>query len=145
VRGPNQKLEVVLRTRSTSRKPVSTSTAVPRSSRYAFGVRNCSTRKTRARVRKGETRYPHKIINVFETHTEAMHGGRRPSPWSAAKRRRFKKWKISSSVATQYVPSAWPDQVLWGPSLERHEEMFARPSRLPTGDGGSRRRPRNKW
>jgi len=96
--------------------------------------------QTRARVLKGDTHHPNKVLSLVEPHTEAIRKGK------AAKQTEFGKMvKIQEAEAqfiTDYTVCATrvPDGELWIPSLDRHEQLFGRPPRLAVADGsfGSR-------
>jgi IS5 family transposase len=91
--------------------------------------------QTPARVLKGDTHYPHKILSVFETHTEAGRQGK------AAKPTEFGKVKIQEAE-NQFISDSEvcaervPNPTLGGPSRERHQVLFGRAPELATADGG---------
>jgi IS5 family transposase len=89
--------------------------------------------QTKARVLQGNTHYPHKLLSVFETHTEAIRKGKAVKPTEFGK---LVKIQESEGFITDYEVCARrvPDGELWVPSLERHEQLFGRPPRLAVGD-----------
>ncbi len=92
--------------------------------------------QTRARVLKGDTHYPHKIFSVFETHTEAVGKGKAAKPTEFGKVVKIQEAENQFITDSGVCAERVPDQALWGPSLERHEELFGRPPELATADGG---------
>lgn len=90
--------------------------------------------QTRARVLKGDTHYPGKVLSVFEPHTEAIRKGKQVKPAEFGKL--VKVQEAESQFITDYQVCAErvPDGELWEPSLERHQQLFGRPPRLATAD-----------
>ncbi len=90
--------------------------------------------QTRARVLKGDTHHPHKVLSVFETHTEAIRKGKKVKPTEFGKL--LKVQEAESQFITDYAvcPERVPDGELWEPSLERHQQLFGCPPRLATAD-----------
>lgn len=91
-------------------------------------------KQTRARVLKGDTHYPHKLLSLFEPHSEAIRKGKRVKPTEFGKL--VKVQETESQFITDYEVCAErvPDGDLWQPSLERHQQLFGRPPRLATAD-----------
>jgi len=92
--------------------------------------------QTRARVLKGDIHYPHKIFSVFETHTEAVRKGKAAKPTEFGKVVKIQEAENQFITDYQVCVQRVPDQALWGPSLQRHQELFGRPPELATADGG---------
>jgi IS5 family transposase len=92
--------------------------------------------QTRARVLRGDTHYPDKVLSVFESHTEAIRKGKANKPTEFGKL--VKIQEAEAQFITDYTVCATrvPDQTLWEPSLVRHEQLFGRPPRLAVADGG---------
>jgi IS5 family transposase len=92
--------------------------------------------QTQARVLRGDTHYPDKVLSVFEPHTEAVRKGKATKPTEFGKL--VKIQEAEAQFITDYVVCATrvPDQTLWEPSLVRHEQLFGRPPRLAVADGG---------
>ncbi len=91
--------------------------------------------QAQARVLKGDTHYPHKLLSVFETHTEAIRKGKAAKPTEFGK---VVKIQEAEGFITDYEVCAQrvPDVDLWVPSLERHQQLFGHPPRLAVGDAG---------
>jgi len=92
--------------------------------------------QTRARVLHGDTHYPDKVLSVFEPHTEAIRKGKATKPTEFGKL--VKIQEAEAQFITDYTVCATrvPDQMLWEPSLARHEQLFGRPPCLAVADGG---------
>jgi IS5 family transposase len=92
--------------------------------------------QTRARVFKGDTHYRDKLLSLFEPETEAIRKGKPSKPTEFGKL--VKIQEAEGGFVTDYEVCATrvPDLTLWGPSLERHEELFGRPPALATADAG---------
>ena len=92
--------------------------------------------QTRARVLRGDTHYPDKVLSVFEPHTEAIRKGKATKPTEFGKL--VKIQEAEAQFITDYTVCATrvPDQTLWEPSLVRHAQLFGRPPRLAVADGG---------
>jgi len=90
--------------------------------------------QTKARVLKGDTHHPHKVLSVFETHTEAIRKGKKVKPTEFGKL--VKVQEAENQFVTDYevCPQRVPDGQLWEPSLERHEQIFGGPPHLATAD-----------
>jgi len=90
--------------------------------------------QTRARVLKGDTHHPGKVLSVFESHTEAIRKGKKVKPTEFGKL--VKIQEAESQFITDYEVCAErvPDGELWEPSLERHQQLFGRPPHLATAD-----------
>lgn len=92
--------------------------------------------QTRARVFKGDTHFPGKVLSIFEPHTEAIRKGKAAKPTEFGKL--VKIQEAEGQFITDYDVCATrvPDQDLWIPSLEKHRELFCRPPRLAVADAG---------
>lgn len=90
--------------------------------------------QTRARVLQGDTHHPHKVLSVFETHTEAIRKGKPVKPTEFGKL--VKVQEVEAQFITDYQVCAErvPDGELWEPSLERHQQIFGGPPHLATAD-----------
>src|SRR3989442_14565370 len=92
--------------------------------------------QTRARVLKGDTHYPDKLLSLFEPQTEAIRKGKAAKPTEFGKV--VKIQQAEAGLITDYTvcPTRVPDQELWVPSLTRHQELFGRPPKLAVAHGG---------
>ncbi len=92
--------------------------------------------QTRARILKGDTHYPDKVLSLFEPHTEAIRKGKAAKPTEFGKL--VKLQEAEAQFITDYTVCAVriPDQDLWGPSLETHHQLFGRVPRRAVADAG---------
>lgn len=92
--------------------------------------------QTRARILKGDTHYPDKVLSLFELHTEAIRKGKAARPTEFGKL--VKVQEAESQFITDYEVCATrvPDQDLWRPSLAVHGRLFGRPPHLAVADAG---------
>ena len=104
--------------------------------RATIGLVRRVVAQTRARVLRGDTHYPDKVLSVFESHTEAIRKGKATKPTEFGKL--VKIQEAEAQFITDYTVCATrvPDQTLWEPSLVRHAQLFGRPPRLAVADGG---------
>jgi IS5 family transposase len=92
--------------------------------------------QTRARVLKGDTHYPDKVLSIFEPATEAIRKGKAAKPTEFGKV--VKIQEAEAGLITDYAvcPTRVPDQKLWVPALTTHQELFDRPPNLAVADSG---------
>ena len=72
-------------------------------------------RQTKARVFQGITQYPHKIVSLFEPHTEIIRRGRRASQTSSGTWLRCRTPRTRSSRTTKYSPNVQRIPNCWFP------------------------------
>jgi transposase, IS5 family len=92
--------------------------------------------QTRARVLRGDTHYPDKVLSIFEPETEAIRKGKAAKPTEFGKL--VKIQEAEAGFVTDYAvcPTRVSDQELWEPALTKHQELFDRPPKLAVADGG---------
>ena len=92
--------------------------------------------QTGARVIRGDTHYPDKLLSLFEPHTEAIRKGQAVKPTEFGKL--VKIQEAEAQFITDYTVCATrvPDQAHRGPSLVRHAQLFGRAPPLAVADGG---------
>jgi IS5 family transposase len=92
--------------------------------------------QTRARIVKGETHHPDKVLSVFEPHTEVIRKGKAAKPTEFGKV--VKIQEAEGQIITDYhvCPTRVPDKTLWVPSLDRHQALFGHAPRLAVADAG---------
>jgi IS5 family transposase len=90
--------------------------------------------QTRARVLRGDTRYPDKLLSIFEPQTEVIRKGKAAKPTEFGKV--VKLQETENQFITDYTvcPTRIPDGELWVPALERHAELFGHPPALAVAD-----------
>jgi transposase, IS5 family len=91
--------------------------------------------QTRARIIKGDTHYPDKLLSLFEPHTEAIRKGKAVKPTEFCKLVKIQEAEAQFITDYEVCERRGPDQALWVPSLVRHEALFGR---APPPGGGRR-------
>lgn len=102
----------------------------------AVGLVRRVVAQTRARVLRGDTHYPDKVLSVFEPHTEAIRKGKVTKPTEFGKLVKIQEAEAQFITDYAVCVTRMPDQMLWAPSLVRHAQLFGRPPRLAVADGG---------
>jgi len=92
--------------------------------------------QTRARILRGNTHYPDKVLSLFEPHTEAIRQGKAVKPTEFGKLVKIQEAEAQFITDYEVCGTRVPDQTLWIPSLVRHEELFGRAPRLAVADAG---------
>jgi IS5 family transposase len=93
-------------------------------------------RQTRARVFKGDTHYPGKVLSIFEPHTEAIRKGKAVKPTEFGKLVKIQEAEGQFITDYEVCSTRLADQDLWVPSLEKHRQLFGRPPRMAAADAG---------
>lgn len=101
--------------------------------------------QTRARILRGDTHYPDKVVSVFEPHTQIIRKGKLAKPTEFG--RLVKIQEAEGQVITDYVVCApgQTDRDLWVPALERHTVLFGHPPQLAVADSGFASRTNARW
>jgi IS5 family transposase len=91
--------------------------------------------QTRARILRGDTHYPGKVVSVFEPHTEIIRKGKIARPTEFG--RVVKIQEAEAQFITDYavVERGQPDRALWEPALDRHIALFDRAPAWAVADG----------
>lgn len=92
--------------------------------------------QTRARVLKGNTRFPNKVLSVFEPHTEVIRKGKAAKPTEFGKVVKIQEAEGQFITDYEVCASRVSDRALWVPSLDRHEQLFGRLPTLAVADAG---------
>ena len=92
--------------------------------------------QTRARVLRGDTHYPGKVVSLFEPHTDIIRKGKLTKPTEFG--RLVKIQEAEAQFITDYAvcERRQSEQALWGPARDRHIELFAGAPQLAVADGG---------
>lgn len=92
--------------------------------------------QTRARVIKGDTHYPDKVLSLFEPQTDVVRKGKAAKPTEFGKV--VKIQEADGHIITDYevCVTRVPDKALWLSSLQRHQALFGRVPRLAVADAG---------
>lgn len=92
--------------------------------------------QTHARVFKGDTHYPGKVLSIFEPHTESIRKGKAAKPTEFGKLVKIQEAEGQFITDYEVCATRVADQDLWVPSLEKHRQLFGRPPRLAVADSG---------
>ncbi len=92
--------------------------------------------QTRARILRGDTHHPDKLLSLFEPHTEAIRKGKASKPTEFGKLVRIQEAESQFITDFEVCQNRVPDQTQWVPSLKSHQKLFGRPPRLATADAG---------
>jgi len=92
--------------------------------------------QTQARVLRGNTHYPDKVLSLFEPHTEAIRKGKAVKPTEFGKLVKIQEAEAQFITDYEVCQRRVPDQALWVPSLVQHEHLFGRVPRLAVADAG---------
>jgi IS5 family transposase len=92
--------------------------------------------QTRARVLRGDTHYPGKVVSLFEPHTEIIRKGKLAKPTEFG--RLVKIQEAEAQFITDYAvcERRQSERALWAPALDRHIALFDRAPWLAVADGG---------
>jgi IS5 family transposase len=92
--------------------------------------------QTRARILRGNTRFPDKVVSLFEPHTEIIRKGKLAKPTEFG--RVVKIQEAEGQFITDYAvcERGQTERALWAPALDRHIELFDRAPQLAVADGG---------
>jgi IS5 family transposase len=92
--------------------------------------------QTRARVLRGNTHYPGKVVSLFEPHSEIIRKGKLAKPTEFG--RLVKIQEAEAQFITDYAVGerGQSERALWGPALDRHIALFDRAPQLAVADGG---------
>lgn len=92
--------------------------------------------QTRARVLRGDTHYPDKIVSVFEPHTEIIRKGKLAKPTEFGRRVKIQEAEGQFITAYTVCDRGTSDRDLWLPTLDRHIALFDHAPQLAVADGG---------
>ena len=92
--------------------------------------------QTRARVLRGDTHYRHKVVSVFEPHTEIIRKGKLAKPTEFGRLVKIQEAEAQFITDYQVCEPGGSDRALWVPALDRHIALFGRPPHLAVADGG---------
>lgn len=90
--------------------------------------------QTRARVLRGDTHYPDKVVSVFEPHSQIIRKGKLAKPTEFG--RLVKIQEAEAQFITDYDVCAGADRELWTPALDRHIALFGHAPVLAVADAG---------
>lgn len=92
--------------------------------------------QARARIFGGNTRYPDKLLSLFEPHTEAIRKGKASKPTEFGKFVKIQEAENQIVVDYGVYERRIEDQALLLPAIEAHVRIFGKAPRLIAGDRG---------
>jgi IS5 family transposase len=93
-------------------------------------------RQTVARIFRGDTQYPEKLVSIFEPHTEIIRKGKASKPTEFGKMVQIQE--AENQIITVYEvfdKRPWDSELLV-PAVESHQQQFDRVPRLVAADAG---------
>jgi IS5 family transposase len=92
--------------------------------------------QTRARVFDGDTRFPNKLLSLFETHTVAIRKGKAHKPTEFGRLTRIDE--VENGVVSNYEVAVGNPADVDGfiPAVSQHKKIFGRAPRMATADRG---------
>jgi transposase, IS5 family len=92
--------------------------------------------QTRARILRGDTHVPDKLLSVFDPHTETIRKGKIAKPNEFGKLVTIQESEHQIITAYDVHAKRPADVTLWTAALDRHQTLFGRPPDLAAGDRG---------
>jgi transposase, IS5 family len=92
--------------------------------------------QTRARVLRGNTRFPGKVVSLFEPHTEIIRKGKLAKPTEFGRRVKIQEAEAQFITDYEVCERGQADRALWEPALDRHIALFDHAPALAVADGG---------
>jgi DDE family transposase len=92
--------------------------------------------QTRARILRGDTHVPDKVLSVFEPHTETIRKGKIAKPTEFGKLVTIQESEHQIITAYDVHAKRPADVTLWIAALDRHQTIFGRAPDLAAGDRG---------
>jgi transposase, IS5 family len=94
------------------------------------------TAQSQARIVRGETRHPEKILSLFEPHSVVIRKGKAHKPNEFGRLVRIDE--VENGLVSNYAVAAGNpcDQLQWTPAIQAHCAIFGRAPRLAAADRG---------
>jgi transposase, IS5 family len=92
--------------------------------------------QTRARVLRGDTRFPGKVVSLFEPHTEIIRKGKLAKPTEFGRLVKIQEAEAQFITDYEVCERGQAERSLWAPALDRHIALFDHAPRLAVADGG---------
>jgi IS5 family transposase len=92
--------------------------------------------QTQARVLRGDTHFPGKVVSLFEPHTEIIRKGKLAKPTEFGRRVKIQEAEAQFITDYEVCEPGQPERALWAPALDRHIALFDHPPHLAVADGG---------
>jgi len=93
-------------------------------------------RQTKARVFQGSTQYPHKMVSLFEPHTEIIRKGKTSKPNEFGKLVKVQEAENQIITHDEVFAERPEDSRILVPAVEQHQRQFGRPPRMVAADTG---------
>jgi IS5 family transposase len=92
--------------------------------------------QTRARVLRGDTHFPGKVVSLFEPHTEILRKGKLAKPTEFGRLVKIQEAEAQFITDYEVCERGQSERALWEPALDRHIALFEHPPHLAVADGG---------
>jgi IS5 family transposase len=92
--------------------------------------------QTRARVLRGNTRFPGKVVSLFEPHTEIIRKGKLAKPTEFGRLVKIQEAEAQFITDYEVCERGQAERALWAPALDRHIALFDHAPQLAVADGG---------
>jgi IS5 family transposase len=92
--------------------------------------------QTRARVLRGDTHFPGKVVSLFEPHTEIIRKGKLAKPTEFGRVVKIQEAEVQFITDYEVCERGQAERTLWAPALDRHIALFDHAPQLAVADGG---------
>jgi transposase, IS5 family len=92
--------------------------------------------QTGARILRGDTRFPGKVVSLFEPHTEIIRKGKLAKPTEFGRVVKIQEAEAQFITDYEICDRGQPERALWAPALDRHIALFDHAPQLAVADGG---------
>jgi IS5 family transposase len=92
--------------------------------------------QTRARILRGNTRFPGKVVSLFEPHTEIIRKGKLAKPTEFGRVVKIQEAEAQFITDYEVCERGQAERALWAPALDRHIALFNHAPHLAVADGG---------
>jgi IS5 family transposase len=92
--------------------------------------------QTRARVLRGDTHFPGKVVSLFEAHTEIIRKGKLAKPTEFGRLVKIQEAEAQFITDYEVCERGQAERTLWKPALDRHIALFDHAPSLAVADGG---------
>jgi len=92
--------------------------------------------QTRARVLRGDSHFPGKVVSLFEAHTEIIRKGKLAKPTEFGRLVKIQEAEAQFITDYEVCERGQPERALWAPALDRHIALFDHAPHLAVADGG---------
>ncbi|HKA57326.1 MAG TPA: ISNCY family transposase [Gemmatimonadales bacterium] len=92
--------------------------------------------QTRARVLRGNPRFPGKVVSLFEPHTEIIRTGKLAKPTEFGRVVKIQAAEAQFLTDYEVCERGQAERTLWAPALDRHIALFNHAPHRVVADGG---------